>query len=174
MNATEFHSTILLPNLATVSLIAPELTDTPASRLMLLAIAGQESDWTHRIQSGNGPAHSFWQMERGGGVHGVLHHSVTGPILRRATVALQVAPDEVAIWGMMASPAGDALSTLMARLLLWSDSRALPIVDDEEDAYTYYIDNWRPGRPSRSRWAGVYPEALDAVRTAESSSGTDA
>jgi len=37
------------------------------ARLMLMAIAGQESAWEHRRQIG-GPARSFWQFEGGGDV----------------------------------------------------------------------------------------------------------
>lgn len=58
----------------------------PRSRqadIMLLAIAGQESDWTHRRQHDGGPARGLWQFERRGAVAGVLGHARTRDIAAR-------------------------------------------------------------------------------------------
>lgn len=64
--------------------LLPAKMDTPAARVMLLAIGLQESRFEHRRQLvGNPPrptvpAKSFWQAEQGGGmVHGVRLHSAT-------------------------------------------------------------------------------------------------
>ena len=63
---------ILTPALS----MLPATMDTPKARVMLLAIALQESGLAHRVQVG-GPAHGLWQFERGGGVKGVLRCHTT-------------------------------------------------------------------------------------------------
>src|SRR5699024_10369063 len=50
--------------------LLPAVMDTHQARVMLLAIALQESDLAYREQIG-GPAHGLWMFERGGGVKGV-------------------------------------------------------------------------------------------------------
>lgn len=138
----------------------------PASRearVLMLAIAGQESNWSQRIQSGNGPAHGFWQFERGGGVKGVLTHRSSYALADKACAASNACPAEAGhVWGVLATVAGDNLAVAFARLLLWTDPKPLPAYGAEEAAYATYIHNWRPGKPSRSRWATVYPQALAA------------
>lgn len=49
-------------------LLLPAKMESPQAVVMLLTIGLQESLFEHRRQLGNGPARSFWQMERGGGV----------------------------------------------------------------------------------------------------------
>lgn len=134
--------------------------------MLLFAIAGQESNWEHRIQSGNGPAHGFWQFERLGGVRGVLTHRASYALADKVCASVGIEPTSEQAWSIMATPPGDNLSVAFARLLLWTDPHPLPAVGDEEASYAYYIHNWRPGRPSRSRWAGVYPLAVAADKGA--------
>lgn len=138
------------------------------ARVLMLAIAGQEANWSERIQSGNGPAHGFWQFERMGGVVGVLGHKATAQLAHNACEASGLNDPAKGLnystqaWARMATPAGDNLSAAFARLLLFSDSRTLPHVGNEEASWDYYYENWRPGKPSRSRWATVYPQAMAA------------
>ena len=57
MMPAAFYSTIQKP--AASFFRSPYMTDTPESRLLLLAIAGQESQWTFRVQDNDGPARGF-------------------------------------------------------------------------------------------------------------------
>lgn len=128
--------------------------------VMLMAIAGQESAWAHRKQIG-GPARSYWQFERGGGVTGVLGHPATKDAIAKACKALDIPLDAAAVYEAMAW--NDTLAACMARLLLYSDPRALPAVGDESAAWGYYIRNWRPGKPHPQTWPARYAAALELV-----------
>lgn len=168
MNPDEFLKDVLLPGLAwleqTVGYVPPASRE---ARLLLLAIAGQESDWTDRIQGGNGPAHSFWQMERGGGVTGVLHHPDSEDAALKICAAVGVDPIASNVWGLMATAAGDNLSVGFARLLLWTDPRPLPVYGDMMNSAIYYRRNWRPGKWDAARWQEKYPVALAADKALE-------
>lgn len=168
MTPEVFLPTVLVPGLhwldQHLGAIPP---DSPEARLVLLAIMGQESAWKFHIQSGNGPAHGYAQFEQGnprtrGGVTGVLMHPTTEELAKKVCAAAGVPADATRVWGLMATAAGDNLSIAFARLLLWSDRHSLPDYGDEEGAWVCYIRNWRPGKPSRSRWATVYSQALAA------------
>ena len=64
----------------------------------------------------------------------------------------------------------DVLAAGMARLLLWTDPRALPALNRPDDAFEYYLRNWRPGAYTRgtpeqraeirSRWLRNYGQAM--------------
>ncbi len=132
------------------------------ARVLMLAIAGQESAWKYRAQVG-GPARGFWQFEVTG-VDGVLNRNQTTKLIAHlACEAANVQSARAAVHDIFARPAGDNLSVAFARLLLWSDPHFLPPVGNEEAGWDYYIRNWRPGKPSRERWATVYPQATDAI-----------
>jgi hypothetical protein len=162
---TEFVSSVLDPGIAWCQAVPGwHIPFDDRARVLMLAIAGQESNWTDRVQGGNGPAHSYWQQERMGGIHGVLHHPDTAVLAKAACVKANVPADEVHVWGLFATAAGDDLATAFARLLLWTDHMALSAVGAEEAAYQYYLRNWRPGKPSRTRWSGVYPQSMAAIK----------
>src|SRR5688572_796908 len=63
--------TFILP--AAFSLLPPKM-ESDAAKVMLLAIAFQESGCRYRYQLVGGPARGFWQFEQAGGVLGVLTH----------------------------------------------------------------------------------------------------
>jgi len=128
--------------------------------VMLMAIAGQESEWAHRKQVG-GPARSYWQFERGGGVTGVLGHAATKSAIATVCKQLDIACDTATVYEAMAW--NDTLAACMARLLLYSDPRALPAVGDQEAAWRYYLDNWRPGMPHPQTWPARYAKAMELV-----------
>lgn len=129
--------------------------------VMLLAIGLQESRFQHRKQI-RGPARGFWQFEAGGGTLGVLtHHASAG---RAATVArerLGQVPSYRVVNDKLAED--DILACAFARLLLWTDPRPLPALGAAQDAWDYYIRNWRPGKPHRHTWDGLYAQALQAA-----------
>ena len=62
----------------------------------------------------------------------------------------------------MALTFSELLQAGMARLLLWSDPRPLPLPmpENEGAAWDIYLNNWRPGRPHRDRWSDAWHQAL--------------
>jgi hypothetical protein len=57
----------------------------------------------------------------------------------------------------------DVLAAAFARLLLWSDPASLPRIGDAESAWALYLRTWRPGKPKRDSWDGLYQRAVAAV-----------
>lgn len=157
--------------------ISPAYALLPASMrsreatVLLLSIGLQESAFLHRRQI-KGPARGFWQFEAGGGFRGVLQHRST----ERHAAALLV---ERGYGGMIEREQfdqlehDDVLAAGMARLLLWTDPRALPALNRPDDAFEYYLRNWRPGAYTRgtpaqradirSRWGRAYAKAMAEV-----------
>jgi hypothetical protein len=157
---------IIWPGLIFASDVAGRDLGGAQAEVMLLAIAGQESNLTHRFQL-SGPARGFWQFERDGGLMGVLRHKATARIMGAAL-------HELGIWGhgdtdfdddaWDALPYSELLQVTAARCLLLSDPKPLPEVGDEQLAWAYYLRNWRPGKPHCDAWAGHYRAALAATR----------
>lgn len=133
---------------------------TAEAEVMVMAIAGQESNWQYRLQQG-GPARSFWQFESGGGVYGVVNHASTKDKIKTVCGALLIEPTQSAIYEAMAW--NDLLAAAMARLLLFTDPNALPALGDEQGAWDLYLRVWRPGMPHPENWPRVYGMALDLV-----------
>jgi len=166
MNLSEIIKTGIEPALA----LLPAKMDTPAARVMLLAIGLQESRFEHRRQLvGNpprptGPAKSFWQAEQGGGmVHGVRLHPATSAAAARLYQARGVQARDVAIWDAIEHD--DVLAAGLARLLLWSDSGRLPAVGDADAAWSLYLRTWRPGKPHPQTWPDLYRQAVAEVQS---------
>lgn len=131
------------------------------ARVLMLAIAGQESAWEHRLQIG-GPARSFWQFEKGGGVAGVLSHPASAPRIRGVCVALHIPCDVPTVYEAMAW--NDVLAASMARLLLYTDPDPLPDMGKVEDGWRFYLRNWRPGLPHHEAWPARYGTAMGLVQ----------
>jgi hypothetical protein len=131
-----------------------------------IAIGGQESGYAVRSQYGGGPAHGFWQMEEGAtdhsGVRGVMNHPASRTFAMRYCADNGLPFDAHAIWSEMAED--DEVGAAFARFLLWTSSRPLPPIGDQDGAWNYYLDVWRPGKPDKTRWAPVYAAAVAAVR----------
>ena len=134
--------------------LLPSSMDTPAARVLLLTFGLQESSFKHRDQlekNGKntvlGPALSYWQMERGGGVLGVLTHPSSRNYAKRVCDARGIEPESRAVWERMATD--DALGCAFARLLIWTDPLALPSESDSESAWRLYLRTWRPGSYTR-------------------------
>lgn len=166
MTPAAFLSTVLAPSVAWCKAVPgwrPAFDDR--AMLLLLAIGGQEGEWDYRVQGGGGPAHGFWQFERGGGVHGVIVNPSTAAMAKAAMTKSGLCPllTEQEAYAALALPQGDGLATAFARLLLWSDAAALPAVGDEQPAWAYYQRNWRPGKPGPDRWPGNYGGARTAL-----------
>ena len=128
---------------------------------LLLAIGYQESRFTHRQQIG-GPARSFWQFERDGGIAGVLRHPVTSRHAQAVCVLLDVPANKASVYASMLT--NDLLGCAFARLLLYSDPNPLPRIGEVTSSWDYYIRNWRPGKPHRSTWDSLYATAMEVGR----------
>lgn len=166
MTLSEVITKILNPGLA----MLPINMDSVKARVMLLAIGLQESRFEHRWQvlshpGRKGPARGFWQFEKGGGVKGVMRHEKTTAHAHRACAELNVPWDETAIW--LALETNDLLACVFARLLLFSDPRVLPDVDDADGAWELYAQRtWRPGKPHPESWQGFHDQARRALGVA--------
>lgn len=149
--------------------LLPVGMDSPKARVLLLAIALQESRFEHRRQLvGNppkptGPAKSFWQAEMGGGmVRGVRIHPKTNAAVRKILQARGVPSSDAYIWD--AIEYDDVLACALARLLLFTDPKPLPEIGDVNGAWDTYVRVWRPGKPHRASWDALYAQAVEAVK----------
>lgn len=146
-----------------LALLPPKL-DSAEARVMLLTIGLQESRFLHRRQlvgsppQPTGPAKSFWQGEKGGGmVAGVRTHAATKALAAGLYAARGVQSTNQAIWDAIEND--DVLAAGLARLLLYSDPGALPRVTDTDGAWQLYLRTWRPGKPHVQTWAGFHRQA---------------
>jgi len=169
MDCETFDKTIITKAMSTYAAIPGMPSCNDNARLLLLAIAGQESSWRYRRQSNYGPAAGFWQFEKGGGVKGVLFSLSTRDYALALCKFCMVSPTPLNVWGAIqdGTESGDLLAFGFSRLLLWSDPRPLPnIFNDESGAWGYYIRNWRPGKPSLDRWGDVCSDVSNYLRPA--------
>lgn len=145
--------------------LLPAQMDSAQARVALLAFGLQESGFKFRFQKVagrpyvKGPAMGFWQMERGGGVLGVLTHKATAQFAKELCFASTVQADSTAVWAAIEND--DVLAAGFARLLLWSDPLRLPAVGDERACWDLYLRTWRPGKPRPDDWPGNYHLALE-------------
>jgi hypothetical protein len=150
-----------------LALLPPKM-DTPAARVMLLAIGLQESRFFYRAQKiagkpyEKGPARGFWQFERAGGVNGVLSHPATKEFARAICPIRNVPIDTVLVHARLEDD--DVLAAAFARLLLWTDAKPLPAIGAEHGAaWDCYVRNWRPGKPHRDTWDAFHAQARGQV-----------
>jgi hypothetical protein len=153
--------------------LLPAAMDTPEARVMLLAIGLQESRFQYRYQlvqgkpGAKGPARGFWQFERGsaasrGGVWGVFLHPSTNRLLRAIAEQRGCLPVPTSIWETIEQD--DVLAAALARLLLFTDPRRLPAVNDAQGAWDLYAQRtWRPGKPHRQTWDAFHAQARAAI-----------
>jgi hypothetical protein len=136
---------------------------SPQAVVMLWAIGLQESRMIHRAQivdgGGKGPARGLWQFERGGGCAGVLTHPASRYWMHYVCQTQGVAPTARALWSALERD--DVLAAAAARLLLFTDPKRLPAIDDVQGAWRYYIRNWRPGKPHPKTWPALHARAIE-------------
>ncbi|AZS78599.1 hypothetical protein ELS24_09180 [Achromobacter spanius] len=140
--------------------LLPAKMDTPVARVMLLAIGLQESRFVYRRQIG-GPARGFWQFEKGGGGRGVLLHTSTREHAQTVCKARSVPATADVVYEVLDKD--DVLAAAFARLLLWSDPKALPSIGDVDAAWALYQRTWRPGKPHPKAWPDLYRQAVAEV-----------
>lgn len=145
--------------------LLPAKMDSPEARVMLLAIQRQEDPEQKRCQVLNsgrkGPARGLWQFERGGGVLGVMGHPLIRDMARILCDNRMVEFDSLIIWLHLEHD--DVLAAGFARLLLYTDPRPLPKVDDADEAWAYYVRNWKPGKPHPEKWPDNHEAAKQFV-----------
>ena len=150
--------------------LLPPAMDSKEARVMLYAIGLQESRFTHRAQvidgGGKGPARGYWQFERGGGVTGVLRHPASRFWANSVCNARNIPAQPLNVW--LALETDDVLAAALARLLLFTDPARLPAVGEQSESWTYYLRNWRPGKPHPRTWPECYGAALKAVGASDS------
>lgn len=148
----------------------PKHLDSQKARVMLVAIAQQESGLRSRWQvlsdGGKGPARGLWQFERGskasrGGVWGVFMHSASHEMLRQLCRDRDCNFEPFAIWAQLEHD--DVFAAGVARLMLWTVPGPLPEVTDTDGAWLYYLNSWRPGKPHLHTWAGNHLKAQEVV-----------
>jgi hypothetical protein len=146
---------------AGLALLPPAMSSMPA-KVMLYAIGLQESRFVHRRQivSGRpvGPAKGFWQFERLGGCRGVVSHPASRFWMDRVCQARRVAFNATALWNAIETD--DVLAAAAARLLLFTDPKSLPSVDNAREAWNLYVRTWRPGKPHRQTWDAFHAQAV--------------
>ena len=157
LDLNQFIAKVLNPGLA----LLPLAMDTPKARVQLLAMSLQEDPQQLRRQMGNGPARGLWQFERGGGVKGVMGHHATTGHAHRLCAERGVAWDAAAIWARLEFD--DLLACGFARLLLYSDPKPLPAIDDADAAWDLYARTWRPGKPPPEEWPANHRAAQQAL-----------
>lgn len=135
--------------------------DSPKARVMLLAIALQESSLSTRHQYGNGPARGLWQTEQGG-ARCVIDNAASKQAVIDLCRKFAVAPISSDVYYTL--PQDDLFACAFARLMLWCDPHPLPVLGDASDAWICYQKNWRPGKPRPQDWPNNYAAALAAVR----------
>lgn len=142
--------------------LLPGRMDTPEAKAMLLAIGLQESDgFNARVQYGGGPAHGFWQFEKGGGVRGVLSSPTTAPLILPVLQTLRYRPNEAECYAAIVH--NDVLAACFARLLLWNVPGRLAGPSEPQRGWDNYIAGWRPGKPHRATWDRFFAEGWRTV-----------
>jgi hypothetical protein len=142
---------------------------SPGAVVLLWAIGLQESRMKHRYQvldtpGRKGPARGLLQFERGGGCKGVLEHPASRFWMHKVCEARGVKPTAHALWTQLEYD--DVLAFAAGRLLLFTDPKPLPRIDDPDGAWRYYIRNWRPGKPHIKTWARFHEQAIELAATA--------
>ncbi len=130
---------------AGLALLPPQMGTLPAG-VLLHAINLQENP-KRLEQQVNGPARGDYQFEKGGGVRGVMTHGSVKAHTQAVCKARGVAFEAEAIY--QAIGRDPVLAAALARLLLWTDPKALPGVHDEQGAWDLYLRVWRPGAYAR-------------------------
>lgn len=148
------RSLIIAPALQALAVYSPGI-DTPQARVLLTAIAIQESALKKRYQAGGGPARSWWQIEPRTAIdvlarynavrHFCIDIGVTEAVIEDFKYALQYC---------------DAAACAIARGILHLDPQPLPDVGMVNEAWLAYLRCWRPGKPRPETWNKAYEDAL--------------
>lgn len=155
----------LKTDIAAGLLLLPDKMTSPAALLQLYATSRQENPKRLPQQVG-GPAVGDYQMEMGGGVKGVLQFETTAALANSICRLRGVEPIRESVYAALKTDA--VLAAVFARLLYFTDPKALPVVGDEAGAWALYLRTWRPGAYARqpeelrAKWRKSYADARAA------------
>jgi len=154
--------------------LLPSKMRTPAARVLLYATNRQENPnrCARQIVKVDGklqpigPTAGDYQFEKGGGVKGVLTHPASSRYAQACCFVRGVlhTPDDV----FKAIQTDPVLAAALARLLHYTDPKALPALGDEQGNWELYLRTWRPGAYARqpdelrAKWSKSYAEAMKA------------
>jgi len=125
--------------------------------VLLAAIKYQESDGIHTHQRG-GSARGLWQFEK---ITIKELFRVYPDLMNKLCDHYLISNNVEAVYQDLLI--NNKLAIALARLLLYKDPLPLPEIGDIEEAWIYYIRNWKPGRPNKQRWSKSYSQALKEV-----------
>lgn len=145
--------------------LLPAKMDSLDASVLLYATSRQENPQRLAQQVG-GPAVGDYQFEKSGGIKGVMSHKASASLAMQACIArgVIVAPGPV----YQALKTDPALAAALARLLYYTDPKALPVAGDEAGAWALYLRTWRPGAYARqpeelrAKWKKNYADATKA------------
>lgn len=141
--------------------LLPSKMDSHMARVVLAAIGYQETKYLTRVQYGDGPARGYWQLEKGGGVKGVMDFKPDGGKIAHLALSIcqvrGVPYTRDRVWAELA--ADDVLAAAFARLLMYTDSAALP--KTQEEGWSMYLRTWRPGKPHPETWREAWAFGLE-------------
>jgi len=154
--------------------LLPEKMRTDAARVLLFATSRQENPERSPRQvikvngklSATGPAAGDYQFEKGGGVTGVLNHPASAALSRQICAERGVITSVDNVFA--AIQYDTVLAAALARLLYYTDPKAMPPVGDEQGAWALYLRTWRPGAYARqpeelrAKWSKTYAAAMRA------------
>jgi hypothetical protein len=153
---------LILSTLQKAFNLLPAFMNTPEAEVMLIAIGLQESELIERRQivAGQpiGTAKGLWQFEFNGGVKGVVTHLESKDLMKWVARRRKVEWDPYKIWDALEHD--DVFAAAAARLLLYTDTKPLPKIDQSVEAWDYYLRVWKPGKPHPGRWDTNYLLAL--------------
>jgi hypothetical protein len=163
IKVSDLHQAVILP----AATLLPDNLNTLKAQVLLAATAGQESGLATRRQYGNGPARGLWQFELGnektrGGVTGLFMFAGTKSMLNDLCDDCEVDFNPTAIYNALET--NDVFACCIARLMLWTNSKPLPEVGDQQGAWQYYLTTWKPGKPRPQDWPNHYNPALEMVK----------
>jgi len=145
--------------------LLPVTMRTAAAKVLLYATSRQENPKRLPQQVG-GPAVGDYQFEKGGGVKGVLTHKAVRTYAEACCFVRGVLHTQDAVYEAL--KIDPILAAALARLLYYTDPKALPAVGYEAGAWALYLRTWRPGayerQPEelRSKWKKNYADAMKA------------
>lgn len=168
MSENRPSSTQLLIHSIVTAAIEPALAQLPfkmgtgVAKVIMVAYGLQESGLLQRVQLGGGPGRGLWQFEpghpaKGGGVWGVVNHGASKEHLMTLCRAHGLPFDAQTIYRQLQH--NDILAAGVARLLMWTDRKALPTTQEQAwDMYAYRT--WCPGRPRPQDWPACWAAAV--------------
>lgn len=145
--------------------LLPANMQTLAAKVLLYTTSRQENPKRLPQQVG-GPAVGDYQFEKGGGVKGVLTHKAVRIYAEACCFVRGVLHTQDAVYEALKTD--PVLASALARLLYYTDPKALPAVGDEAGTWALYLRTWRPGAYARqpeelrAKWKKNYADAMTA------------